>query len=186
CQARSRRRRAVGDRRPSARSGVARAFARGPAHLRLLRVDGRVRAHRKDRPRGRLRAASGAERLPVVELGHPGGVDEAVPAHRDRPGLRGRGARCRPGAGGGPRPGVATSGGQTEMIRVNPPPARGGRRGAGFRLSPPAFNLAWLFGVVSLALLLGVGVYWWILISTKASLTADIDRAQRDLAGLKG
>src|SRR4029450_12551573 len=102
-----------------------------------------------------------------------------------RPGLRGRGARCRPGAGGGRRPGVATSGGQTEMIRINLAPERGRRRGAGFSLSLPAFNLAWLFGVVYLALLLGGGVYWWILMSTKASLITDIDRAQRDLAALK-
>jgi type IV pilus assembly protein PilN len=71
------------------------------------------------------------------------------------------------------------------MIRINLAPERGRRRGAGFSLSLPAFNMAWLFGVVYLALLLGVGVYWWILVSTKASLTADIDRAQRDLAALK-
>lgn len=72
------------------------------------------------------------------------------------------------------------------MIRINLAPERGRRRVAGgFSFSLPAFNMAWLFGVVYLALLLGVGVYWWILMSTKASLTADIDRAQRDLAALK-
>jgi len=72
------------------------------------------------------------------------------------------------------------------MIRINLAPERGRRlRGAGFSFSLPAFNMAWLFGVIYLALLLGVGVTWWILISTKANLTADIDRAQKDLAALK-
>ena len=60
------------------------------------------------------------------------------------------------------------------MIRINLAPERGRRPGAGFSFSLPAFNLAWLFGVIYLALLLGVGVYWWVLISTKANLTADI------------
>jgi Tfp pilus assembly protein PilN len=71
------------------------------------------------------------------------------------------------------------------MIRINLAPERGRRRGAGFSFSLPAFNMAWLFGVVYLALLLLVVVGWWWLASTKANLTADIDRAQRDLAALK-
>ena len=71
------------------------------------------------------------------------------------------------------------------MIRINLAPERARRRGAGFKLSLPAFNLGWLFGVVYLALLLGLGGYWWVLISTQATLTADIDRAQKDLALLK-
>jgi type IV pilus assembly protein PilN len=73
------------------------------------------------------------------------------------------------------------------MIRINLAPERGRRRvgGGGFSFSLPAFNMAWLFGVVYLGLLLVVGGYFWILMSTKASLTADIDRAQRDLAALK-
>lgn len=74
------------------------------------------------------------------------------------------------------------------MIRINLAPERGRRRrvgGPGFSLSLPAFNLGWMFGVVYLALLLGLGVYWWVLVSTKATLTSDIDRAQKDLALLK-
>ena len=74
------------------------------------------------------------------------------------------------------------------MIRINLAPERGRRRKVGFKgikLSLPAFNMGWLFGVVYLALLLGIGVYWWWLTSTQASLTADIDRAQKDLALLK-
>jgi Tfp pilus assembly protein PilN len=73
------------------------------------------------------------------------------------------------------------------MIKINLAPERGRRRrgGAGFSVSLPAFNLGWLFAVVYLGLLLGLGVYWWVLTSTKATLTADIDRAQKDLALLK-
>jgi hypothetical protein len=74
------------------------------------------------------------------------------------------------------------------MIRINLAPERGRRRGAGFKgikIGLPAFNLGWLFGVVYLALLLGIGVYWWVLTAMQASLTADIDRAQKDLALLK-
>jgi Tfp pilus assembly protein PilN len=77
------------------------------------------------------------------------------------------------------------------MIRINLAPERGRRRGAGFsgfkgiKLGLPAFNLGWLFGVAYLALVLGIGVYWWVLTAMQASLTADIDRAQKDLALLK-
>ena len=42
-----------------------------------------------------------------------------------------------------------------------------------------------LFSAIYLALLLGIGVYWWVLTSAQATLTADIDRAQKDLALLK-
>ena len=72
------------------------------------------------------------------------------------------------------------------MIRINLAPERGRRlRGAGFSFSLPAFNMAWLFGVVYLALLLGVAVTWWWMINTKANLNAEIERAQKDLAALK-
>jgi len=74
------------------------------------------------------------------------------------------------------------------MIRINLAPERGRRRKVGFKgikLGLPAFNLGMLFGVVYLALLLGIGVYWWFLTSTKAGLTADIDRANKDLTLLK-
>jgi type IV pilus assembly protein PilN len=71
------------------------------------------------------------------------------------------------------------------MIRINLAPERARRRGAGIKLSLPAFNLGWAFGVGYLALLLGLGGYWWVLSSMQASLIADIDRAQKDLALLK-
>jgi len=74
------------------------------------------------------------------------------------------------------------------MIRINLAPERGRRRKVGFKgikLGLPAFNLGMLFGVVYLALVLGIGMYWWFLISTKASLTAKIDNANRELTALK-
>jgi Tfp pilus assembly protein PilN len=74
------------------------------------------------------------------------------------------------------------------MIKINLAPDRGRRRKVGFKgikLSLPAFNLGVLFGVVYLALLVCIGLYWWFLMSAKVSLTADIDRANRDLATLK-
>ena len=74
------------------------------------------------------------------------------------------------------------------MIKINLAPERGRRRKVGFKgikLGLPAFNLGMLFGVVYLALVLGIGLYWWFLTSTKASLNADIDRANQDLTLLK-
>ena len=74
------------------------------------------------------------------------------------------------------------------MIKINLAPERGRRRGAGFKgfkIGLPAFNLGLLFGVVYLGLLLFIGVYWWVLAATQANLTAEIDRAQKDLALLK-
>ena len=74
------------------------------------------------------------------------------------------------------------------MIKINLAPERARRRGVrfkGFKLGLPAFNLGVLFGIIYLALLLGIGGYWWALTSIQATLTADIDRAQKDLALLK-
>ena len=74
------------------------------------------------------------------------------------------------------------------MIKINLAPERGRRRKVGFKgikLSLPAFNLGVLFGIVYLALLLVIGMYWFILTSSKANLTAEIDRANKDLALLK-
>src|SRR5262249_31163368 len=190
-QARPRRRGPLGNRRARPGSGLARIVARGAAHLRLLRVDRRVRADRENRLGWGMRPVARAQRLSVVELGHPGRSDQAVPAHRDRPGVRRRSPRRRAVSRGGRRTRAATAGGQIKMIRINLAPERGRRRGAGFagfkgiRLGLPAFNLGWLFGVVYLALLLGIGVYWWVLTAMQASLTAHIYRAQKDLPLLK-
>jgi Tfp pilus assembly protein PilN len=74
------------------------------------------------------------------------------------------------------------------MIRINLAPERGRRRVAGFKgfkIGLPAFNLGMMFGIAYLALLLGIGVYWWVLATTQANLTADIDRANKELNNLK-
>ena len=74
------------------------------------------------------------------------------------------------------------------MIRINLAPVRGrrrdGRRVQACQLAGVQSRL--LFGVVYLGLLLGLGVYWWVLMSTQASLTADVDRRKSDLALAQG
>ncbi len=72
--------------------------ARGPADVRLLRLDGGVRAHRPDRARRRLLPAPRAQRLPGVELGHPRRALAAVREDRRRSRLRGGSQRRRTGA----------------------------------------------------------------------------------------
>ena len=74
------------------------------------------------------------------------------------------------------------------MIRINLAPERGRRRrsvGLGFSFSLPAFNLAWLFGIVYLAALVGVGGYWWTLKLTESRLRTEIDAARREIEILK-
>jgi len=74
------------------------------------------------------------------------------------------------------------------MIRINLAPERARRRrrvGLGLNFSLPAFNLAWLFGVVYLAAVLGVGGYWWMLKLTEGRLRTEIDAAKREIAVLK-
>jgi Tfp pilus assembly protein PilN len=74
------------------------------------------------------------------------------------------------------------------MIRINLAPERSRRRrriGLGVSLSLPAFNLGWLFGIVYLVAVLGVGGYWWTLKATEGRLRADIAQAKRDIDMLK-
>ena len=71
------------------------------------------------------------------------------------------------------------------MIKINLAPERGRRRIPGVKFTLPAFNLGWAFGIVYLVALLAIGGYWWALISSKAALTTDIERAEQDLAMLK-
>ena len=70
------------------------------------------------------------------------------------------------------------------MIRINLAPERGRRRVPGVKFTLPAFHLGWAFGLVYLVALLAIGGTWWALISSKAALTADIERAEKDLAVL--
>ena len=69
------------------------------------------------------------------------------------------------------------------MIRINLAPERGRRRGVGlgFSFSLPAFNLGWLFGIVYLAAVLGVGGYWWTLKLSESRLRSEIDLARKEI-----
>jgi Tfp pilus assembly protein PilN len=74
------------------------------------------------------------------------------------------------------------------MIRINLAPERARRRrsvGLGLSFSLPAFNLAWLFGIVYLAAVLGIGGYWWTLKLTESRLRTEIAAAKREIEVLK-
>ncbi len=72
------------------------------------------------------------------------------------------------------------------MIRINLAPETKRRRGIGFRLPTlPAFNLAWLFGILYVGAIIGIGVYWWSLSSDESKLTAGVARASTEVAQLK-
>ena len=68
------------------------------------------------------------------------------------------------------------------MIRINlaPPPVK-----KGFGLSLPSFNLGMLFGVVALALVAGLGAWWWSLSVEIKQLNAEIAENKRQLEELK-
>jgi Tfp pilus assembly protein PilN len=74
------------------------------------------------------------------------------------------------------------------MIRINLAPERTRRRrrlGLGVKVSLPAFNLGWLFGIVYLAAALGVGGYWWMLKATEGRLRAEIAQTKREIDMLR-
>ncbi len=72
------------------------------------------------------------------------------------------------------------------MIRINLAPETKRRRGGAFKLPTlPAFNLGWLFGILYVVAVVGIGVYWWSLSSEESDLTAKVDRANKELAQLK-
>lgn len=68
------------------------------------------------------------------------------------------------------------------MIRINLAPPRQRKR---FSLTLPSFNLGILFGVLSLASLLTVAGYWWLLSSESARLDGEFAIATRQLETLK-
>lgn len=69
------------------------------------------------------------------------------------------------------------------MIRINLAPSTERRRR--FRLRMPSLNLGLAFGVVYLVAVVGVAGYWWMLSREEAKLTAEIDRATKELTALK-
>ena len=186
-QARQGRRRQVGDPGAAAGGGVARPLAGGPADVRLLRLHRRVRADRQDRAGRRLRAASRAERVPVVELGHPGGAGPTVPADPGRVCLR-RGSQ-RAGAGAGrrrrTRAAAAQRQGRGQMIRINLAPPETRHRRRSFSLPVPSMNLGLLFGVLFALAAGGVGYFWWSLSAEETQIAGEVDRLNRELQSLK-
>jgi Tfp pilus assembly protein PilN len=70
------------------------------------------------------------------------------------------------------------------VIRINLAPT-GARSRAKFRLQMPSPNLGLLFLVVYVLAVAGVGLYWWRLSSEQGRLTAEIARAQNELATLR-
>jgi type IV pilus assembly protein PilN len=71
------------------------------------------------------------------------------------------------------------------MIRVNLAPVEARRRMPSMSLSLPSFNLGILFGVLYFVAAVGLGFYWYGLMSEESTLTADVDRLNRELASLK-
>ncbi len=71
------------------------------------------------------------------------------------------------------------------MIRINLAPARPRKRGAGFAIALPGFNLGLLFGVLYLVALAGIGWYWMKLSSDETRLKAEVAQATATLNSLK-
>lgn len=68
------------------------------------------------------------------------------------------------------------------MIRVNLTPARAR---AAFQLRMPVANLGIVFLLVYVAAGIGLGWYWWSLAAEEKRLTADVDRATKELTTLR-
>ena len=72
------------------------------------------------------------------------------------------------------------------MIRINLAPVEArGRRGPGFSLSLPSFNLGIAFAIVYVVAVGGVGYYWFSLQAEETRVAADVDRLNRELQSLK-
>lgn len=73
------------------------------------------------------------------------------------------------------------------MIRINLAPETKRRRGLALTLPTlPAFNLGWLFGILYVIAVVGIGVYWWSLSGEESDLTVKVNRANQEMAQLKG
>ena len=129
----------------------------------------------------------GPERVPVVELGHPGGAGPTVPADPGRVCLR-RGSQ-RAGAGAGrrrrTRAAAAQRQGRGQMIRINLAPPETRHRRRSFSLPVPSMNLGLLFGVLFALAAGGVGYFWWSLSAEETQIAGEVDRLNRELQSLK-
>jgi type IV pilus assembly protein PilN len=70
------------------------------------------------------------------------------------------------------------------MIRINLAPVEARRRAPSMSLSVPSFNLGVLFAVLFAVAIAALGFYWYGLLSEESTLTADVDRLNRELASL--
>jgi type IV pilus assembly protein PilN len=70
------------------------------------------------------------------------------------------------------------------MIKINLAPT-GGHSGPAFRLRLPSFNVGFLFLVIYVAALGGVGTYWWHLSIEESRLNRDIETMNRELTNLR-
>ena len=70
------------------------------------------------------------------------------------------------------------------MIRINLAPAEARRRGPSMSLSVPSFNLGIAFTLIYVVAIAVLGLYWYGLASEESTLTADVDRLNRELASL--
>ena len=71
------------------------------------------------------------------------------------------------------------------MIRINLAPVEARRSRPAFSLPVPPMNLGFLFGVLYLLAVGGVGYYWWSLQAEETRIAADVDRLNRELQSLK-
>lgn len=68
------------------------------------------------------------------------------------------------------------------MIKINLAPPRERK---GFSISLPSFNLGWLFGILAVVAIGGVGGWWWMLGSERARLESEVAIATTQLETLK-
>ena len=71
------------------------------------------------------------------------------------------------------------------MIRINLAPPRARQSLSGFQLRMPGLNLGFLFLVLYVVVLGGIGTYWWQLYREESRLAAEIDTAKRELKMLE-
>lgn len=71
------------------------------------------------------------------------------------------------------------------MIKINLAPTGTRRRSAGLQIRMPSFNVGFLFLVVYALAIVGAGMWWWSLVSEETRLSAEVDRASKEVATLR-